>query len=107
MPGSQPQIRYLPYFILDEPEPAGRCIGYLGDEPISEYVTDYFGRSYIYVGMAPRTWGGEIDIDALGEGEFLLPPSLLYRRCRIASVRTPGLIARALRALHDRAIGPR
>lgn len=107
MPGSQPQGRYLPYFILHEAQPAGRCIGYLGDEPISEYVTDYFGRSYIYVGVAPRTWGGEIDIDALGDGEFLLPPSLLYRRSERASTRTPGLIGRALHALHVRATGPR
>ncbi len=103
----QPHIRCLPYFILDEPEPAGRCIGYLGDAPISEYVTDYFGRSYVYVGMAPRTWAGDLDIEALANDEFVLPPSLLYRRCKIASARTPGLIARARRALHDRALGPR
>ncbi len=81
MPGGQIQERPLPYFILNEAEPSGRTIGYLGDVPIAEAVTDCFGKSYVYVGLAPRTWGGDIDVDALKRGEFILPPNLVYRLC--------------------------
>lgn len=75
-------VRPLEYFILQDATPSGPHIGGLGDMPIFESVTDYFGKSYSYVGLAPRTWAGEIDVYRLKPGEFILPPGLVYRLCK-------------------------
>jgi hypothetical protein len=72
--------RPIEYFMLNGARPSGLTIGSLGDRAISEFVTDYFGKRYRYVGLAPRKWNGAIDVDRLGAGEFILPPCLVYRR---------------------------
>jgi len=71
--------RPLDYFLLNGATPSGPAIGKLGEKAIAEFVTDCFGKRYRYVGLAPRTWGGDLDVDALKSGEFILPPCLLYR----------------------------
>ena len=71
--------RPLVYSYLNGAEPAGVAIGQLGKQRIYDVVTDYFGKRYRYVGLAPRRWSGEIDVDALKDGEFILAPCLVYR----------------------------
>lgn len=69
----------LVYLLLHEAKPSGLAIGKMGQETIYEFVTDSFGRRYRYNGVAPRRWSGEIDVDALKPGEFILAPCLVYR----------------------------
>lgn len=85
--------RPLIYLILQDAVPSGLAIGNLGGDTIYEFVTDCFGKRYRYVGLAPRRWSGEIDVDALQAGEFILPPNLVYRLERNHVVRQPGRIA--------------
>ena len=92
--------RPLNFFVLNGATPSGLTIGKLGDSAISEFVTDQFGHRYRYVGLASRTWSGEINVEALRPGEFILPPGLVYRRLeRIPERDTSGLIARFLTSL--------
>ena len=67
------------YYLIVEPRPEGETIGVFADRPISEAVRDCFGRSYDFVGAAPRRQNGLFDIDALKPGEFIVPPGLVYR----------------------------
>jgi len=85
--------RPLIYLILNEAVPSGLAIGKLGGDTIYEFVTDCFGKRYRYVGLAPRRWSGEIDVDALQAGEFILPPNLVYRLERNHVVEQSGRIA--------------
>ena len=57
---------------------AGPLVGGLGDHPIYAQVIDRSGRTYSYVGLAPRCRDGSVDVDALRAGEFVVPPGLLY-----------------------------
>jgi len=75
------------------PQPDGPTIGYLGDHPIASAVVDHFGRRYLYVGAAPRRPNGQYDADALGAGEFLMEPGLVYR---CDPMPTPGILKRLL-----------
>ena len=67
------------YHMVVEPCPAGSTIGYLAGTPISEVVTDLFGRRFTYAGAAPRKGNGTYDVDSLRSGEFIVEPGLLYR----------------------------
>ena len=75
------------------PQPDGPTIGYLGGHPIASAVVDHFGRRYLYVGAAPRRPNGQYDADALGAGEFLMEPGLVYR---CDPMPTPGILKRLL-----------
>ena len=68
------------YYLIVDPRPDGEIIGVIADVPISGSVRDYFGHSYDYVGAAPRRTNGQLDVDALKPGEFILQPGLIYRR---------------------------
>ncbi len=71
--------RSIEFFVLHDMKPAGPSMGRYADSEIPESIIDMFGRRYVYVGVAPRTWGGQFDVDALQPGEFILPPGLVYR----------------------------
>jgi hypothetical protein len=66
------------YSVLDRATGSGEMIGSFRDHPIYERVIDEFGRVYAYLGVAPRRRDGSFDVDALGPGEFVVPPGLLY-----------------------------
>jgi len=97
--------RPLEFFILNGATPSGLTIGKLGDSAISEFVTDCFGKRYRYVGLAPRRWSGEIDVDALKAGEFILPPCLVYRLEPIPARDTQSVITGFLASLLSNRIG--
>jgi hypothetical protein len=85
-PRSGPVSRIAPsagvrieYLILVDPKPAGPVLGYYNDRPIPAAVVDYFGRRYVYAGIAPRRRNGQYDTGALGTGERLMEPGLVYR----------------------------
>ena len=67
------------HLILVDPQPAGPLLGYYKDRPIPAAVVDYFGRRYIYAGIAPRRHNGQYDVEALASGERLVQPGLVYR----------------------------
>jgi hypothetical protein len=71
--------RYSDYFLLAHPRPAGGGIGSYGGHPIPSAVIDEFGQRYVYVGLAPRRPDGGYDTAALGRGEWIVPPGLVYR----------------------------
>jgi hypothetical protein len=71
--------RPVDYFILVEPRADGPLLGYYAGRPIPSAVVDYFGRCYSYVGVAPRRRGGHYDVEALGPGEWIIEPGLVYR----------------------------
>lgn len=71
--------RYSDYFLLVKPRPAGARIGSYSGDPIPAAVVDEFGRRYVYVGLAPRRLDGGYDTAALGPGEWIVPPGLVYR----------------------------
>jgi hypothetical protein len=73
------QERPIEYSILDDVQPAGRSVGTYAGREIPESVVDEFGRRFVYVGVAPRKWNGRYDGDALGPGEFIVRPGLVYR----------------------------
>lgn len=85
--------------MLHHTQPSGRTIGKLGDEAICETVTDQFGESYEFAGVAPRAWNGEIDVDALKPGEFILAPYLVYHRVEQADGEASGRISKFLASL--------
>jgi hypothetical protein len=71
--------RPVEYFILMEPRADGPVVGYLDGRPIPAAVVDYWGRHYSYAGVAPRQRSGRYDIEALGPGEWIMEPGLVYR----------------------------
>jgi len=76
---SSPSGTPVEYLILVDPRPAGPLLGYYNGRPIPAEVVDYFGRRYAYAGIAPRRLNGQYDVDALGTGERLVEPGLVYR----------------------------
>ena len=66
------------YYLLVEPQPHGRVVGYFKDRPIPEFVTDAYGTHYTYAGIAPRLASGRYDVEALRRGEWLVEPGLVY-----------------------------
>jgi hypothetical protein len=65
--------------MLHDTKPAGPVIGTYGGAEIAEAVIDAFGRRFVYSGVAPRQLNGRFDDRALGPGEFILKPGLVYR----------------------------
>ncbi len=76
--------RPIEYSMLHDTRPAGPVIGTYGGVEIAEAVIDAFGRRFVYVGAAPRRPNGRFDDGALGPGEFILKPGLVYRHEEIA-----------------------
>jgi hypothetical protein len=70
--------RPVDYFMLQEPQGEGPQVGTFAGQAISECVTDYFGHRYRFAGIAPRLRDGRYDVDALGLGEWLVEPGLIY-----------------------------
>jgi hypothetical protein len=66
-------------YLLDGATDAGPVIGVYRDTPIVETVTDQRGRRFTYDGIAPRRRNGELDLQALRPGEWVLRPGLVYR----------------------------
>jgi hypothetical protein len=73
------QDRPIEYSILHGVTPAGRSMGTYAGQDISESVVDEYGRYFVYVGLVPRKWNGHYDGNALGPGEFIVPPGLVHR----------------------------
>lgn len=71
--------RPVDYFILVEPRADGPLLGYYAGRPIPAAVVDYFGRRYSYAGVAPRGRSGQYNVEALGPGEWIIEPGLVYR----------------------------
>jgi hypothetical protein len=69
----------IEYSILRDVTQEGCSMGSYNGQDISESVIDEFGRRFAYVGLAPRKWNGDYDGNALGPGEFIVPPGLVYR----------------------------
>ena len=79
---------HVDYLILVDPRPAGPVLGYYKQQPIPAAVIDYFGRRYLYAGVAPRRRNGQYDIAALATGERLVEPGLVY--CHDGDGAAPG-----------------
>lgn len=69
----------LEYSVLHNTTPEGPVIGRLDGRDISEFVLDEFGRRFAYSGVAPRLSNGQFDDAALKDGEFIVPPGLIYK----------------------------
>lgn len=70
--------RPVDYFILVEPRADGPIVGFYAGHPIAAAVVDYFGRRFIYAGVAPRLRSGRYDGDSLRPGEWIVEPGLVY-----------------------------
>lgn len=71
-------LAYVEPLILRNVTPAGPVIGKYADTPVREIVRDEWGRSYRYAGVtAPNN--GSYDPTKLQDGEFVLPPGIIYR----------------------------
>jgi hypothetical protein len=71
--------RPIEYSILRNVTPTGCAVGTYAGQEISETVADEFGRRFAYVGIALRKRNGQFDANALGPGEFIVLPGLVYR----------------------------
>jgi hypothetical protein len=71
-----PSIEYL---MLADPKPDGPTVGFFRGSAIAAAVVDYFGRRYVFAGIATRGRNGKYDAEALGRGERLVEPGLIYR----------------------------
>lgn len=64
---------------LHLPQPAGPIIGSYAGEPIADSVRDIDGRRYRFAGILPLRREGAWDLTALGPGEWIVGPGLIYR----------------------------
>jgi hypothetical protein len=64
---------------LCRPQPDGPVIGSYDGEPIADSVHDIDGRRYRFAGIMPRRSEGSFDLAALGAGEWIVEPGLIYR----------------------------
>ena len=69
---------FIEYSILRDAKPEGPAIGKLDGREFSEFVLDEFGQLFAYSGVAPRLSNGQFDDAALKDGEFIVPPGLIY-----------------------------
>jgi hypothetical protein len=69
----------IEYMILVDPRPDGPSLGFYRDKPIAAAVVDYFGRRYVYSGVATRRRDGQYDVGGLSKEERLVEPGLIYR----------------------------
>ncbi len=77
----QPRLGPIPpieYAILHRTRNSGEIVALYRGEQVYQTVIDEFDRHYRYTGLAPRLPSGEFDFKALGRGEFILLPGLLY-----------------------------
>lgn len=77
----QPRLGPIPpieYAILYRTRNAGEIVALYRGTQVYQTVIDEFDRHYSYGGLAPRRADGEFDFKALGRGEFILLPGLLY-----------------------------
>jgi hypothetical protein len=72
------QRDHTDYHIVFEPRPDGPTIGFYGEHPIAAAIVDYFGRRFIYDGIAPRRRNGNYDVKLLRPGEWIVEPGLVY-----------------------------
>jgi len=79
------QRDHTDYHIVLEPRPDGPLIGFYDGQPIAAAILDYFGRRFVYQGIAPRRRDGKYDVKLLRPGEWIVEPGLVYS---IASERT-------------------
>lgn len=76
---SRRSTHILEYAILHNTTPDGPVIGRLDEREFSEFVLDEFGRRFAFSGVAPRLSNGQYDDAALQDGEFIVPPGLIYK----------------------------
>ena len=69
---------YADGLVVVEPQPDGPVPGSFANQPIAETVADYFGRRFVYAGVAPRRHDGRCDFEALAPGEWIVEPGLVY-----------------------------
>ena len=77
----QPRLGPIPpieYSILHGTRNAGEIVALYRGAQVYQTVIDEFDRHYRYSGLAPRLANVEFDFKALGRGEFILRPGLLY-----------------------------
>jgi hypothetical protein len=73
-----PGFDHIDYYLVVDPRPDGDKIGEFAGVAFAEAVIDAFGRRFVYKGLASRTRRGTYDLDAIGRGEFIVEPGLLY-----------------------------
>ena len=71
-------IAPIDYAILHGTRNAGEIVAVYRGTQVYQTVIDEFDRHYRYSGLAPRLANGEFDFKALGRGEFILLPGLVY-----------------------------
>jgi len=81
--------RPIEYMILVDPRPDGPSLGFYRDKPIAAAVVDYFGRRYVYSGIATRLRDGQYDVNALSKEERLVEPGLIYRSDPASNRKVP------------------
>ncbi len=69
---------YADCLVVIEPQADGPVVGFYAGHPIAAAVVDYFGRRYIYAGVAARHDDGQYDFKALAPGEWIVEPGLIY-----------------------------
>jgi hypothetical protein len=72
------QQNHIDYHIVPEPRPDGPVIGFYEGQPIAAAVLDYFGRRFVYDGIATRRRDGKYDVALLRTGEWIVEPGLVY-----------------------------
>jgi hypothetical protein len=73
------QRRPADFAMLFDVTPIGPTVGFYRGRAIAESVMDRFGRRFSYAGVAPRCRNGQLDVEALNRGEFVVRPGLVYR----------------------------
>ncbi len=79
MLSSTRRAQILEYSMLHNTTPQGPAIGQLDGHEFSEFILDEFGRLFVFCGVAPRLSSGQFDDAALKDGEFIVPPGLIYK----------------------------
>jgi hypothetical protein len=72
----------LEHYLLSDTQADGPMLGYCAGQPIWEAIVDGLGRRYVFAGVAVYRNDGGVDVAALGRGEWLLKPGLIYRQDR-------------------------
>ena len=77
--GAAPRVEQ---YLLSDTKADGPVLGYCAEQPIWEAIVDGLGHRYVFAGVAVYRRDGGFDLEALGRGEWLLQPGLIYRRDR-------------------------
>lgn len=70
---------FTAFRVMLSAKPAGPVIGRFADQAFHELIRDEWDRVYAYAGITSCTRDGQYDCTHLGEGEFVLPPGIIYR----------------------------